>query len=111
MPGIVRAWGKGKDIVLRGAPNLLVAHSPAQGVTPGIDAVIAAAHAELAAHALGFGACWAGYFMFACRHWEPLVQALGLPEGNQAHAALMLGRPRFKYASIPPRRQPLVGWQ
>jgi nitroreductase/NAD-dependent dihydropyrimidine dehydrogenase PreA subunit len=109
LPGVVRAWRKGKDVVARGAPHLVFVHAPPDGITPAADAVIKAAHLELLAHAMGLGACWCGYLMFAAGAMD-LASAAGVPEGERIEAVLMLGRPRHHYRRIPPRPEPRVVW-
>jgi nitroreductase/ferredoxin len=106
LDGVVRAWERGKDLILRGAPHLLCAVVRLPGVTPREDAVIATAYAELAAHGLGLGACWAGYLCAAAANHAPLRDYLGVGPDEALYGALMLGRPRFRYAAIPPRKAP-----
>lgn len=102
--GAARAWEKGRDVIARGAPNLVLAHAPKRGVTPDVDAVIAASWLELAAHAHDVGVCWAGYVMFAFREHPALGVHLGIPDDHAVQAAMMLGRARFRHQSIPPRK-------
>ena len=110
LAGVVRAWSKGKDLVCRGAPHLLAAYAAPDAVTPAEDAHIALAYAELAAHAHGLGACWAGYVAFAARNHPPLLDALGAPPGRSFQGALMLGRPRFPFRAAPPRGPANIRW-
>jgi nitroreductase len=108
IPDIVALWEKGEDWPLRAAPHVAIACGPKGfGST---DHVIAAATLELAASALGIGACWAGFFTGAANSYPPLAEFLGLPEGHIVHAALMLGYPQFAYHRIPPRRASEVRW-
>ena len=110
MPGLVRAWDKGKDVICRGAPHLVAAWTaPGEGVTPDLDAVAALTQVELAAHALGLGACWDGYLIFTARHTD-VCHMFGIPEGSRVHGVLMLGRPRLRYRQIPPRKEADVRW-
>ncbi|MGE4553856.1 MAG: nitroreductase family protein, partial [Desulfovibrionaceae bacterium] len=102
-PGVVRAWENGEDKVLRHAPHLVLAYAPVDSADPAADCSIAATYLELAAHAHGIGACWAGFLMNAAERFEPVIRALNLPEGMRAYAALMLGYPKFKYVRIPAR--------
>lgn len=107
LDGVVRAFENGKDLICRGAPALALALAPLPGAsapTPREDAVIAVAYAELAAHGLGLGACWAGYVTFAAQHHAPLRGYLEVPEGFAVYGGLMLGRPAFRYSAIPPRK-------
>lgn len=108
LAGAARAYQKGKDVIGRGAPHLVLVHAPTDGVTPDLDAVIACAQLDLAAHALGLGSCWCGYAIFACRAHRPLSEAIGIPAENSVYAALLLGRPAIRHRLIPPRKTPDV---
>lgn len=107
LDGVVRAFDNGKDLICRGAPALALALAPLPGgpaPTPREDAIIAVAYAELAAHGLGLGACWAGYVAFAAQQFAPLREHLEVPAGFAVYGGLMLGRPAFRYSAIPPRK-------
>ncbi|MEN8190654.1 MAG: nitroreductase family protein [Thermodesulfobacteriota bacterium] len=111
-PGLLRAWDHGVDKVLRGAPHLAVAHAREHvSEHPLEDCTLAAAYMELAAHSHGLGSCWAGFLVQAARSYEPLIEALDLPENHQVHAALMLGYPKFSYRHIPKRDPVKVQWR
>lgn len=105
---VIAAWDEGKDRVLHDAPHLVIAHAPDGGLNPATDCVIAITTIELAAHMLGAGACWAGFFTRAAATHAPLLEALALPERHKVRAALMLGMPRYRYHRLPPRREPRV---
>lgn len=108
LEGVVRAFGNGKDLICRGAPALALAAAPLPGgsaPTPREDAVIAVAHAELAAHGLGLGACWAGYVTFAAQNHPPLRDYLEVPEGHVVYGGLLLGLPAVRYRAVPPRKK------
>ncbi len=102
LAGAIRAVGKGRDVVLRGAPHVVVAYAPREGILPVLDAAIATSWLEIAAHAKGLGACWCGYLVFALAVHPPLSSLLGIPEDHQGYAALLLGRPSQRPVSIPP---------
>ena len=77
----------------------------------GRDSTIALTYLDLAAPGFGLGTCWAGYFMRAAGRWTPMREALALPEGHVTTGAMLLGRPRYRYARLPPRREPDISWQ
>jgi nitroreductase len=106
LAGAVRAVDKGKDVVTRGAPHVVFAHVPAQGITPKTDAVIAATWFEIVAHAHGVGTCFAGYLMFALEHRPELARFLDIPEGRVVPAALLAGVPKYRYRRMVPRDAP-----
>ncbi|MFZ5812045.1 MAG: nitroreductase family protein [Thermodesulfobacteriota bacterium] len=112
MAQFVEAFDAGREVILRGAPRLVVAHADAEGwYDPTTDCILALAHFELAAHALGLGTCWAGLFMRAARNWPPLAPALDLPAGHKVYGGLMLGYPKFKSHRLPPRRAARIRYQ
>ena len=61
-PGMVRAFERGLDLILREAPVLVAASCPAAHPWPEVDCAIALCYFELAALSRGLGGCWAGLF-------------------------------------------------
>ncbi|WP_338668096.1 nitroreductase family protein [Pseudodesulfovibrio methanolicus] len=110
LPGIVRLWDGGTDIICRNAPALAVAVGPKQGITPQPDGVIATAYLELALTAAGLGACWCGYLMAAAAYDAGVRELLGVAGDEAVYGALMLGRPARRYPALPPRPEPSVDW-
>jgi nitroreductase len=111
MDRVVQAWESGEDRVCRNAPHIIIAHGPEQDPTTRDSCTIAVAYLELAASALKLGACWAGYFKNAAALWPPLVRELGMPEGNTAFAAVMIGHPKYKYYRVPLRKAAKITWK
>ena len=107
----VARWQAGHDVILRGAPALVVAHAPAADRLAPSSCTIALAHLELAAAALGLGGCWAGYLHAATASFAPLVAALDLPVGHQCFGAMMIGYPKFRYQRVPTRRPARITWR
>jgi len=111
-PGIVAAWDQGKDMVLRGAPHLLVAHAHKDSLKPEIDCTIALTYFDLAAASCGIGTCWAGILMSAVAAGHPpLLEALALPEDHRLYGAMIFGYPRFPYFKIPARKEAQIIWR
>ena len=108
---IIAGWDNGKDRVMRGAPNLILVHSPADLPFVETNCVIALTYLELYAYAQGLGTCWAGYFTAASNMHAPLIEALGLPAGHRCYGAVMLGYPKYEYKMIPQRNAPLTTWR
>ncbi len=102
---------EGEDVVLRGAPVLVVAHAPKDDQMSQTSCTIALTHLELAATGMELGGCWAGYFNAAVSTFPPMQQALGLPEGHQCCGAMMIGYPKFRYHRIPKRKTPPIDWR
>ncbi|MUM77157.1 nitroreductase [Pseudodesulfovibrio sp. F-1] len=110
LAGVAAAFDAGVDIICRDAPMLAVAHTPAQGITPAEDGVIAVTYLELAAAGAGLGACWCGYLCAAARHDPRVTETLGLDESRVVRGALLLGRPARRYAAAPPRPAARTEW-
>ncbi|WP_163293717.1 nitroreductase family protein [Desulfovibrio sp. JC022] len=105
LAGLVNAWKKGNDAICRNAPAIAVAWAPKLGITPQADTIIATNTLELAAHAKGYGTCWAGYVILAAAYSTKVLRHLDIPEEHMAHGALFLGHPAVRYRSIPPRHE------
>ncbi|MDD2390649.1 MAG: nitroreductase family protein [Desulfobacterales bacterium] len=101
--GIVKAWEAGKDIILRNAPHLVIAHAPGDAFMPKTDCAIAMTLLDLAAIASGLGTCWAGFFMNAADAWAPIAREIKLPENHRVCGALMIGYPVYHFKRVPPR--------
>lgn len=110
MPRAIRRWEAGTDVILRGAPVLVVTHAEKTDRTAPAACITALAYMELAAVSMGLGSCWAGYFHAASMSFPPLVKALALPDGHHSFGALMLGYPRFAYKRQPLRNPPVISW-
>jgi len=108
---VVSAWENGHDRVLRRAPHLVIAHGDASSPRTQSSCTIALTYLELAASALGLGACWAGYFNAAANFYPPLQQELALPEGHGTFGAMMVGHAKFAYHRIPLRNEARITWR
>lgn len=104
-------WNSGQDVILRGAPAVIVAHAEKDNRMAPTTCTIALAYLELAATSMGLGTCWAGYFNAAATTYPPMLEALGLPEGHQCHGAMMVGYPQFDYHRLPTRKSPEILWR
>ena len=102
------AKSRGLDRICRGAPHVIVAHTPRGQESGGI---IALSFLEVAAFSLGLGACWGGYFTGAINNWPPLREALGFPDGRVAAGSLLVGYPRYRYEKLPLRKEARVAWR
>lgn len=109
-PIYLGAWDRGKDMILRGAPHLLVACAPAQSVWGPADCAIALTYVELAAQTNGLGTCWAGLMTRAADSDPEIGRFLGLATGQKIYGAVMIGYPQYRYRRIPSRNAALVTW-
>ena len=108
---MVGAWDMGIDVILRGAPHVIVAHAPKDLPLADQNCHIALTTLELAAYSQGLGACWAGWFQMVANSYPPMMEALQLPEGHQCFGAMMIGYPKYRYSRIPLRNEPVIIWK
>ncbi|MFH1059905.1 MAG: nitroreductase family protein [Pseudomonadota bacterium] len=111
MARVIERWQAGKDVILRQAPAVAVAHAPKDERTAPAACTIALTYLELSAHGQGLGACWAGFFNAAANFFPPMQEALALPAGHAAFGAMMLGRTAERYWRLPLRKAPDVIWR
>ncbi|MBU0673182.1 MAG: nitroreductase family protein [Proteobacteria bacterium] len=96
--GIVKVWQQeGKDIILRGAPHLLITSAPAASPCPAQDTLIALTTFQLMAHAHGVGTVWDGLFMMALAACPELPTELGIPKDHLLGYAMAFGEPAMEY--------------
>ncbi len=110
MASFVDGWEKGEDRLFRGAPLVLMAHSPELGSLPLESCVIAMTYFDLVAASLGLGTCWVGMFLVAAAEYPPIRYALGIPEDHRLYGTMAVGYPKYAYRRIPERNQPQVLW-
>ncbi|MDL2259705.1 nitroreductase family protein [Deltaproteobacteria bacterium OttesenSCG-928-K17] len=106
-----QAFERGRDVIFRSAPQLAVAVVDKACRYPE-DAAIALTYFELAAHALGIGCCWAGYFTTAARACVDIQKMLGVGSDEFIVGGQMFGKPKgLGWPHIlPPRREAEISW-
>lgn len=104
-------WEAGHDVILRGAPVVIVAYAAKDNRMAPSTCTLALSYLDLAATSQGLGCCWAGYFNAAASTYPPMVAALALPDGQQSFGALMVGHPQFRYHRLPTRETPNITWR
>ncbi len=101
----------GADVILRGAPCLIVATAPAGFAIGHDNARFALEYVELYATALGLGTCWAGFVeICAASNFAPLREAMKLPAGTVVAGAMMVGYPKYAYRRLVDRNPLKVSW-
>lgn len=90
----------------KGAPAVIVVSGKQD-----TDPALASSYMELMAGALGLGALYSGFFVYAARASEELRALLGLPVGVQPVTALCLGHSAVEYRRRVPRRPLKVTWR
>jgi len=111
MERLVSAWESGNERICRGAPHVVIAHAPKENRAAPAACTIGLSYLELTASAFGLGACWGGYFNAASNLWQPMKDALELPDEHVSYGALMIGYPRYAYYRIPFRNAPDISWK
>ncbi|SMC45386.1 nitroreductase family protein [Sporomusa malonica] len=91
----------GIDIVLRGAPNLILATAATDFSRGRENSVFSLAYLELYAPNLGLGSCWAGILeVCALSANSPMLKLFNIPEGKKITGAVMVGYPQYSYKRI-----------
>ncbi len=80
--GMLKAWEKGRDPILRKAPALIIAHGAVDDPMVSASAIIALATLDLAALSFGLGTCWAGFLYQAALSSPGVATALGTAAGS-----------------------------
>jgi nitroreductase/NAD-dependent dihydropyrimidine dehydrogenase PreA subunit len=106
----VAAWDGGEDRISRGAPCIIMACAPKDERTAPPAAMIAIAHIQLAAPALGLGTTFTGSINTAAQGYPPLIELLGIPDGYVPQATCVVGYPAETYHRIPTRKPVDVTW-
>jgi nitroreductase/NAD-dependent dihydropyrimidine dehydrogenase PreA subunit len=104
-------WDQGRDLILRNAPHVIVAHASPENNWSSVDCAIAVTYLELAARADGLGTCWSGILMRAAGHDKRFAGYLGLPPEHHIFGAVMIGYPKFRYHRIPEKNPAVIDWR
>jgi nitroreductase len=108
---LVLARETGLDPIFYRAPALIIFHSPVQTSTPKDNCVIASTTMGLLARTMGLETTYIGLFEAASKTHQPLIDDLGLPEGNQVFSALIIGQPRLKFLRTIDRKPIETRWE
>jgi nitroreductase len=111
MERMLKRQKSGKNVFLRDAPVVIVAHAGKNNRTASMACPIALTYLELAANSMGLGCCWAGLFNAVATTFPPMIEALSLPKGHQAFGSMMVGYPKFSYHRMPLRKPPGITWR
>ncbi len=107
---VAQNYRDGKDVLLRGAPCIIVNHAPIDYWLSVQDCSVAAAYLELVLHNKGLGSCWAGYVIGAALNLPEVKEFFNVPQANQIYAGLMVGYPQIPYKYIPKRKKLRLKW-
>jgi nitroreductase/NAD-dependent dihydropyrimidine dehydrogenase PreA subunit len=108
--GFVRLWEeKGRDVIFRDAPHLLLASAPRGAGTPREDCLISLSYFELLAQDLGVGTVWNGFARWAVADLLPEVrQRLGIPDDHLLGGAISFGPAAIGYSRTVQYRHPII---
>ncbi|BBB90532.1 MAG TPA: nitroreductase family protein [Methylomusa anaerophila] len=87
----------GEDVILRGAPAMLVFHADKAAENHTHDALIGLTYGLLAAHALGLGATAIGLVPPVIQRSKILRNLFQIPEENEVLAAMVVGYPKYQF--------------
>jgi len=100
-----------KDIVLLGAPVLILALSNKNNRFKKNSSDLAMLYAQLYAPTIGLGTCWAGIFEAAASSgYEPLMKMLNISDEKEITAATMLGYPQYEHQRLVDRNPAVIEW-
>ncbi|WP_320007974.1 nitroreductase family protein [Maridesulfovibrio sp.] len=95
----------GVDVILRGAPHILIASAPKAIPLPKEDCVIALSTFELFAQTMGIGTLWDGMLQWCMEDFFPeLTVKLGVPEDHKIGYCMIFGHPAVQYARTVQRK-------
>lgn len=101
-----------RDPITCEAPCVLICHNIETAANPETDCVIAATTAELLLNKAGIGTCWGGYLRRSADLCPEAKEYLGIPEGHNIYAALLIGIPDNEpYRNVPLRPKPDIKWR
>jgi Fe-S-cluster-containing hydrogenase component 2 len=87
-----------RDDIFRGAPHLLIASSPADGVSPDADSLIALSYFELLAAGMGIGSLWCGLAKWTLTMLTPeILRSMGVPDSHLVGYMMVFGRPAVTF--------------
>jgi len=90
-----------KDIILRGAPHLIIALAKKDNGIATFSTCYSLGYVELYATSMGFGTCWAGFFDFCANSGhKPMMDLLQIPEDTKTTGSVMLGYPEFTFKRL-----------
>lgn len=87
---------KGEDMILRGAPHVLIVSAPPDAPCAVQDVALALAYFELLAQSAGLGTVWCGLLVLLLETLPELKPQLGLP-ADHVYYPMLFGPPAVRY--------------
>jgi nitroreductase/NAD-dependent dihydropyrimidine dehydrogenase PreA subunit len=94
---VKKGMDHGKDVVFRGAPHLLLIHTPAGKEGRTVDAAIAMTYAELLFNSHGYGTVVASFAWAALKTLPDVREELGIPADHFLQCPLLFGVPSITF--------------
>lgn len=88
---------KGKDVIYRGAPHMVVVSTHKNAPCKDINPIIALSYFELYAQSLGVGTCWCGLGYDILTFFPELYKKLEIPEDYKLSYVMLFGPTHAKY--------------
>ena len=88
---------KGKDVIFRGAPHMVVVSTHEKAPCKEVDPIIALSYLELYAKSLGLGTCWCGLAYYCFSMIPNLKHLIKIPKTHKIAYVMLIGYPEFKY--------------
>lgn len=107
---VVSEAANGVDIVLRGAPCLILFHADPGVTFANENTQLALENATLMAAALGLGSFYTGFVVGACARDRRIPKLLEIPPGHRVFAGLALGYPFYSYRNWVSRKSVTARW-
>lgn len=98
------------DLVLFGAPLLLLFHADETMRSADVNATLALHNATMLASSLGLGSFYTGYVVTACSHDRTIPRLIELPKKQRVYGGLALGYPAIKFSRWIDRKPAQVKW-
>lgn len=101
---------EGNDIILHGAPVLILMYADRSAPFAGPNANLAQQNATLAAEALGLANFYTGFVVSACERDRRIPDLLDIPKTHQVYAGMALGHAKHQFRRWIDRGKPEVRW-
>jgi nitroreductase/NAD-dependent dihydropyrimidine dehydrogenase PreA subunit len=110
VPAFVKGVDAGADRLFFDAPAVIVVHARRDEVLPEAACGFSTLAISLMAEAMGLGTCITAYASLALQALPELRATIGVPDDNQVHYAIAVGRPAEEFRLVPHRRPLRVQW-
>ena len=89
---------KGKDVVFRGAPHMIIVGVQKNSPTAKADPLIALSNFDLTCQTLGIGTCWCGFAERAFKASKKMRKSINWPKDYQIGGVILFGPPDVNYS-------------